>query len=222
MTDGGSGPRIRTPDQRLRVFVSSTLKELEPERRAARAAIERLKLAPVMFELGARPHPPRQLYRAYLEQSDVFVALYWQEYGWVAPGEEISGLEDEYRLAPREMPKLIYLKQPAEREARLADLVARVRDDDTASYTPFSTVEELAELVATDLATLLAERFDASHAASEPTSPSPADCIWHLSGLLRPVAIASRYSSKISGNGGPSRSVKRTFAHGSRRENNQA
>ena len=170
MTDGGSGPRIRTPDQRLRVFVSSTLKELEPERRAARAAIERLKLAPVMFELGARPHPPRQLYRAYLEQSDVFVALYWQEYGWVAPGEEISGLEDEYRLAPREMPKLIYLKQPAEREARLADLVARVRDDDTASYTPFSTVEELAELVATDLATLLAERFDASHAASEPTS----------------------------------------------------
>ena len=24
--------RIRTPDQRLRVFVSSTLKELEPER----------------------------------------------------------------------------------------------------------------------------------------------------------------------------------------------
>ena len=64
---------IRTPDQRLRVFVSSTLKELEPERRAARAAIERLRLAPVMFELGARPHPPRQLYRAYLEQSDVFV-----------------------------------------------------------------------------------------------------------------------------------------------------
>ena len=50
---------IRTPDQRLRVFVSSTLKELAPERRAARAAIERLALAPVMFELGARPHPPR-------------------------------------------------------------------------------------------------------------------------------------------------------------------
>ncbi len=64
---------IRTPDQRLRVFVSSTLKELEPERRAARAAIERMQLAPVMFELGARPHPPQQLYRAYLEQSDVFV-----------------------------------------------------------------------------------------------------------------------------------------------------
>src|SRR4051812_39455524 len=26
-------------------------------------------MTPVMFELGARPHPPRELYRAYLEQS---------------------------------------------------------------------------------------------------------------------------------------------------------
>ena len=157
-------PVIRTPDQRLRVFVSSTLKELEPERLAARAAIERLRLAPVMFELGARPHPPRQLYRAYLQQSDVFVGVYWQEYGWVAPGEEISGLEDEYRLAPQEMPKLIYVKQPAQREERLEALMARIRSDDTASYKPFSTAEELAELVVADLATLLAERFDSSRA----------------------------------------------------------
>ena len=169
MTERAVDPVIRTPDQRLRIFVSSTLKELEPERRAARAAIERLRLAPVMFELGARPHPPRQLYRAYLQQSDVFVGVYWQEYGWIAPGEEISGLEDEYCLAPRQMPKLIYVKQPAEREARLAELIARVRSDDTASYTPFSTAEELAELVTADLATLLAERFDASRAASAPS-----------------------------------------------------
>jgi len=93
------GPVIRTPDQLLRVFVSSTLGELAAERRAARVAIEQLHLAPVMFELGARPHPPRKLYRSYLEQSDVFVGIYWERYGWIAPGETISGLEDEYRLA---------------------------------------------------------------------------------------------------------------------------
>ena len=33
------GPRIRTPDQRVRVFVSSTLSELAAERAAARTAI---------------------------------------------------------------------------------------------------------------------------------------------------------------------------------------
>ena len=161
---GGRGA-IRTPDQRLRVFVSSTLRELETERRAARSAIERLRLAPVMFELGARPHPPRDLYRAYLEQSDVFVGVYADSYGWVAPGEEISGLEDEYRLAPRAMPKLIYVRESSGREERLDELIARIRADDTASYKSFATAEELADLVEADLATLLAERFDASRVA---------------------------------------------------------
>ena len=165
MSDGIDGPSIRTPDRLLRVFVSSTLRELEPERAAARRAIERLHLAPVMFELGARPHPPRELYRSYLAQSDVFVGVYWQQYGWIAPGEDISGLEDEYRLAPPDMPKLIYLKQPAAREERLAALVQRIRDDDAASYLPFTDADHLARLIEADLATLLAERFDASRAS---------------------------------------------------------
>src|SRR5919106_5942430 len=113
---------IVTPDQRLRVFVSSTLGELAEERRAVRRAVEGLRLAPVMFEMGARPHPPRSLYRSYLEQSHVFVGLYWQRYGWVAPGMEVSGLEDEYLLAAGK-PMLIYVKRPApEREPRLRDL----------------------------------------------------------------------------------------------------
>src|SRR5215467_8966372 len=47
---------IRTPDQRVRVFVSSTLRELAAERQAVREAVTRLRLVPVMFELGARPH----------------------------------------------------------------------------------------------------------------------------------------------------------------------
>jgi len=50
---------IRTPDQRVRVFVSSTLGELAAERRAVRDAVTSLRLVPVMFELGARPHRPR-------------------------------------------------------------------------------------------------------------------------------------------------------------------
>jgi hypothetical protein len=33
-------PSIRTPDQRLRIFVSSTLEELAAQREAARDAIE--------------------------------------------------------------------------------------------------------------------------------------------------------------------------------------
>src|SRR5438105_15304216 len=111
---------IRTPDQRLRVFVSSTLLELAAERAAVARAISALRLTPVLFELGARPHPPRELYRAYLAQSDIFIGLYWQRYGWIGPGMYISGLEDEFRLS-RSLPRLPYVKSPApDREARLA------------------------------------------------------------------------------------------------------
>jgi predicted ATPase len=163
---------IRTPDQRLRVFVSSTLGELAAERAAVREAIETLRLVPVMFELGARPHPPRELYRAYLEQSQVFVGIYWQRYGWVAPGEEVSGLEDEYRLAGTR-PRLIYLKEPAEdRDPELARLLADVRDDGL-SYKRFRTPEELADLVQQDLAVLLTERFAAAAAPPVPPTARP-------------------------------------------------
>jgi predicted ATPase len=186
MTDS-TGP-IRTPDQRLRVFVSSTLRELADERRATRAAIERLHLAPVMFELGARPHPPRALYRSYLAQSDVFVGIYAESYGWVAPDEDVSGLEDEYNLAPASMPKLIYIKSAAHREARLNELIDRIRSDDTAAYLPFDTPEQLQEQVVGDLATLLAERFDAAGAAAPEPDAAPA-----------PLASVPAASSRIIG-----------------------
>jgi predicted ATPase len=152
------GPLIRTPDQRVRVFVSSTLRELAAERAAARTAVTRLRLTPVMFELGARPHAPRELYRAYLAQSEVFVGIYWQQYGWVAPGEEISGLEDEYLLSG-DKPRLIYVKAAAERQPRLTRLLARLEADDQASYKHFDSANDLAELLADDLAVLLTERF---------------------------------------------------------------
>ncbi len=150
---------ISTPDRRVRVFVSSTLQELATERAAARDAITGLHLSPVMFELGARPHAPRELYRAYLAQSDVFVGIYWQQYGWVAPGEQTSGLEDEYLLSG-DKPKLIYVKAAAgPRDPRLTELLSRIQADDGASYKPFGGAGDLAGLLADDLAVLLTERF---------------------------------------------------------------
>jgi predicted ATPase len=152
---------ILTPDQRLRVFVSSTLGELAEERQAVRQAIESLRLTPVLFELAARPHAPASLYRAYLGQSHVFVGVYWQQYGWIAPTMEISGLEDEYRLSSG-VPRLLYVKEPApEREPRLQELIGRIEAEGKVSYKRFSTPAELGQVVKDDLVTLLIERFAA-------------------------------------------------------------
>jgi predicted ATPase len=149
--------------------VSSTLQELADERAAAKAAIQHLRLSPVLFEMGARAHAPRDLYRAYLAQSDVFVGIYWQRYGWIAPGEQISGLEDEYGLA-RSMPKLVYVKGAETREDRLSRLIGRIQNEDQVSYRPFSTAEELKELLENDLAALLTERFAQAAPSDDPVN----------------------------------------------------
>src|ERR671911_1214079 len=161
---------IRTPDQRLRVFVSSTLEELADERAAVSRAVSALRLTPVMFELGARPHPPRELYRAYLDQSDIFVGLYWQRYGWVGPGMDISGLQDEFELS-RSLPRLLYVKTPApDREPRLTQLLDRIKSEAADSYRTFRTARELGRLVRDDLAVVLSEAFAAAGTAA-PTAP---------------------------------------------------
>jgi predicted ATPase len=172
---GSQAGLIRTPDQRVRVFVSSTLQELAAERTAVREAVAGLRLVPVMFESGARPHPPRDVYRAYLSQSQIFVGIYWQSYGWVAPGEERSGLEDEYRLSAG-MPRLVYVKSPApDRQARLADLLTSIEDDNSVSYRRFSDPAELQQLVADDLALLLSERFELTRPLAD--GPAPAETL---------------------------------------------
>jgi predicted ATPase/class 3 adenylate cyclase len=150
---------ILTPDQRLRVFISSTLGELAPERDAVEAAVRTLRLTPVRFELGARAHRPDEVYRSYLDQSDVFVGVYWESYGWVGPGATISGIEDELDRS-RGRPQLIYVKEPApERDPGLHRLLDRVRNEALASYREFGAPGELGELVLDDLAVLLTERF---------------------------------------------------------------
>ena len=152
--------------------MSSTLGELAAERQAVSRAVTALHLTPVLFELGARPQAPQEVYRAYLAQSDVFVGLYWQRYGQSAAGLAVSGLEEEFDLSAQ-MPRLLYVKTPApEREARLAQLLDRIREQ--ASYRQFGTPPELGRLVRDDLATLLSERFAAAPlSAGRPAAAAP-------------------------------------------------
>jgi predicted ATPase len=172
--DAVSQPLILSPDRRLRVFVSSTLGELALERAEAREAIASLRLAPILFEQGARPHAPRDLYSAYVDQSDVFVGIYWQSYGWIAPGATISGIEDEFELGQGK-PMLLYIKEPAPaREHGLRALIDRIEEEAGSAYRNFSTADELRSLVTDDLAHLLTERFDAHSDRGEERPVLPA------------------------------------------------
>jgi hypothetical protein len=128
---------IRTPDQRLRIYISSAFNEMQTEAEQACQAVRALRMTPVVFEGGARPHPPRELYQAYIQQSHVFIGVYGSEYGWVAPDLGISTLEDEYRMAAG-MPRLIYVREAPARDSRLEALLEEIRRDAAVAYKYFS------------------------------------------------------------------------------------
>jgi hypothetical protein len=72
---------------------------------------------------------------------------------------EISGLEDEFRLAAG-MPMLLYLKHPApEQEPGLTAMIESIRSAGTTSYRRFGTARELERLLTEDLAVMLSETF---------------------------------------------------------------
>ena len=89
----------------------------------------------------------------------MFVGIYWQRYGWVAPDLDITELEDEFILSDG-MPRLVYVNRPApEIEPRLERMLAWLPDEDSASHRPLPQPAELHHLLLDDLAVLLTERF---------------------------------------------------------------
>ena len=125
---------------------------------AARTAIERLRLIPVLFELGARPYPREISTSPICGKATSSSASTGSSTGG-SPDQEVSGLEDEY-LNAGGMPKLVYVQSPApDRDPRLSEMLSRIQSDGL-SYRGFATSDELGTLIADDLAVLLSERFD--------------------------------------------------------------
>ena len=163
---------------KLRIFVSSTIKECIGERDTIRKAIRSLNHEPILFEdVGARPQPPREVYRTRLEESHVFVAVYRESYGWIAPDMSISGIEDEFDIATaRGMARLVYIYETADgREPRLKSLIDRARASgiSTASY---SGPEELDGFVRRDVTAVVSSVF-ASQAVAIQSAPTATDVL---------------------------------------------
>ena len=86
----------------------------------------------------------------------------------------VSGVEEEFDLSGG-LPRLLYVKAPApDREPRLADLLARIKEESAASYRYFRNPAELGRLVRDDLAVLLSERFAAAGGQAVGAAPPTA------------------------------------------------
>lgn len=162
--------RIVTPDERLRVFISSH-PVLTDERDAAIGAVRMLRLLPVVFEAGARIHPSREVYRSYVEQSDIFIGVYGDNTS-ANPDAEVPLLQDQFD-ASHGKPRLIYVKDLPNVSPAMESFVADIASHADVSYRRFRSAPELGELIADDLAVLLTERFSGRMDASTTVTTQP-------------------------------------------------
>jgi len=189
------------PTDKIRVFISSRLGECTDERQSARGAIVSLDHEPILFEdAGARSHAPRSVYLRGLDDSNIFVGIYREGYGYIAEGMDISGIEDEYRYAKiRGIPQLLYVLRNAKMETRQKAFVDNFTDPSiTINY--YEDPSELAEKIRNDLSALVAEYFQRGQAALAISPPSPGSLANELapqSGRIRRTVLEEQLLNQL-------------------------
>lgn len=162
----------------MKVFISSTYKDLIEYRAAAIRAVEGTNYQASKMEVfGARPDEPLDACLKEVEESDFFLGIYAHRYGYIPAGSEISITEMEYVHA-RKLGKTIYCfvideeNQPwlpkfMEGEpgaSKLKDFKRRIQTDHVCAF--FTSAEDLGMKVANALS-----HYAANH--HEPDSQSP-------------------------------------------------
>lgn len=145
---------------RVRVLISVAESKLEEECNTVRDVIEKnLKLQSVTPNLEQSQIQNQDALRLHLEQSHIYVGIFWKSLDSGDSETEISFIEKVFNLSQGK-PRLIYLKEsPEGRSPYLEQLLQRINSEETYRFRSFSTIEELANLVNEDLAQLLSESF---------------------------------------------------------------
>ena len=147
----------------MKVFISSTYKDLIDYRAAAIAAVEGTSYQAVKMEVfGARSDEPLKACLDEIGQSDLFIGIYAHRYGYVPKDAEISITEMEY-LHAKKLDKPIYCfvideeNQPwlpkwiedEPGKSKLKDFKGRIQTDHTVAF--FTTPDDLGMKVANAL-----------------------------------------------------------------------
>ncbi len=86
----------------MKVFISSTYKDLIEHRKAAHDALEQLGLHAIWMEaFGARPEESTEACLKEVEESDLFVGIYAHRYGYIPDGKDTSITEQEFDHAQK-------------------------------------------------------------------------------------------------------------------------
>ena len=141
-------PATRRRADEFRVFISSTMSDLQPERQAIAEALWDLELTPIFAEdFGSRPDTPRDACLSEVAESHIYIGIFWRRYGYIAPDTSISATEEEYQKAKEcGLPILIYVKEDIEenRHVQLRRFLNELQSYESGHVRGvFSTPEEL-------------------------------------------------------------------------------
>ena len=168
----------------MKVFISSTYKDLIDYRAAAIRAIEGTNYQAKKMEVfGARPDEPTVSCLKEVEECDLFIGIYALRYGFVPDDSEISITEMEYLHAKKLGMKIYcfildeenqgWLKKWMEDEpgkSKLKDLKQRVQKAHVCEY--FTTPDDLRAKVANAMSYFIANYNNAA-SSFEPHCPLP-------------------------------------------------
>jgi len=139
----------------MKVFVSSTRKDLEQYRSAVRDAILKMGYHPIMMEyMGAGKMTPKKESLENVEESDIFIGIYAHRYGYIPFEEKTSITEQEYRKAVDEKKEIFcfivdpdndWPEEKKENFTKLQPFLDEIRRERVVDF--FSTPDNLAALV---------------------------------------------------------------------------
>jgi len=100
----------------MKVFVSSTSKDLKEYREAARDAIIGHENIPIMMEyIIPEGKPPIKECAKKIKESDLFIGIYAYRYGFMHPKAKISITEQEYEYAVKKKKRIFCFMLPDEK-----------------------------------------------------------------------------------------------------------
>lgn len=110
--------------EKLRIFISGTQDDMQPERDAVHRAVDAISIATgIRAEATiSQPQPPRAWIEDQIRECNIYIGVYSHRYGWVIPEENISATEFEFDLARKwGKPILVWIRKLREEEKTKPD-----------------------------------------------------------------------------------------------------
>ena len=144
-------------DERLQVFVSSTVEELKDARAIAREAINDFQFSPLMCEdWGASTESSRKTYLKEIKNSDVYIGIFWKNYS--------EPTVEEYREAIRLGKEILLYVKKEENELRnnnLKEFLTNIKNLDSGHiYYEYDTVVDLKSRIKDNISRIVSKKKD--------------------------------------------------------------